>query len=242
LANIQTGSVVSELRGKVGDEVYSRNKSGSYVKGFAVPVQPDTASQLTARARMATAVTEWQALSDSQRMDWIVFANGLNSKNSLGTLFTSAGYNKFVSYKLNLLQTGLTKDPNPLPGIAPPTFEAFFAVLAEGDIKVTVNTPVRREDYVLQFYMSPPVSSAIMSPNSVRYDQIFFWIVESGTTPSVDGPYTIKFGSMVGTAGQKIFMKCRLVQIKSVDDADNTVPFTGRGYSSFFCDSGVIQP
>lgn len=74
MARIATGSIVADISGKVGDNIYSRNRQGPYVKQYVSPTQPDSASQLIARQALADAVTDWNALSDSDYIAWVAFS------------------------------------------------------------------------------------------------------------------------------------------------------------------------
>lgn len=78
MARIATGSIVADIAGKVGDNIYSRNGGGPYVKAYAAPVQPGTIYQIGAQSDFAAAVTSWEILSDADYNNWVGFTSNFN--------------------------------------------------------------------------------------------------------------------------------------------------------------------
>ncbi len=74
MARIATGSIVADISGKVGDNIYSRNRGGPYVKEYAAPVQPGTAKQTQAQLFFSLAVSLWNGLSDLEYREWVAFS------------------------------------------------------------------------------------------------------------------------------------------------------------------------
>jgi len=227
MAGITTGSIVSDIRGSVGDEIYSRNKYGAYVKAYAAPVQPDTSLQLARRAQMATAIAAWQALSDSERIAWNAFASGSLIENSVGKTVSRNGFGLFVSRKMVLLIKGLSDNPSPVSTDITRTWQLDFNALTDGLIQLTVNLSANADNTDLYIYMSPPVSSGIMSPNSVRFDFIRRINATSGLSSNMSSPYTSRFGSLAGLAGKKVFLKSKLVVVNQFEGSPTLNPFCG---------------
>ena len=96
MANIITGSIVSEIRGSVGTESYSRNAYGPYVKARVAPSNPNTVPQQQAKLRMSEAVAAWQSLTNSERDMYISAARDRRSKNRLGLDVRVTGYTLFL--------------------------------------------------------------------------------------------------------------------------------------------------
>lgn len=213
MASIKSGSIVSDIRGKVGTEIYSRNKFGSYVKSYAVPVQPGTAFQDTAQDRLATCIASWQSLSDADRLAWNDYAGSVSFSNGVGLPSKLSGYNLFVSRKMNLLVVDQTINPSLGPGNSPPNFNIFISTSTTVLLRVTVTSDSAPNNFRIVVMMSPPVSSGVMSPNSTRYDFIDYLTLTPGESGSLLSAYTARFGALTGLEGMKIFLKARLIRV-----------------------------
>ncbi len=85
MATIQTGSIVSDIRGSVGTETYSRNRSGLYVKARANPAQPASVHRDAAQAAFTTLTQAWSGtLTEAQRFTWRQYAKVWKAPNRLG--------------------------------------------------------------------------------------------------------------------------------------------------------------
>jgi hypothetical protein len=86
MARIVGGSMIGELSGKMGGLVFSRNKSGQYIRKYAIPVNPNTGAQLTARASFAGAVGSFHSLDPNEKTLWQNFAQtAFNPKGAINT-------------------------------------------------------------------------------------------------------------------------------------------------------------
>ncbi len=70
MAKIKFGAIVTDMRGKVGSQVFSRNKSGAYARSFKVNVLSATPAQITTRNRLAGFSAAWRSLTQEQRDSW----------------------------------------------------------------------------------------------------------------------------------------------------------------------------
>jgi len=127
MANIRTGSIVSDIRGKVGSEIYSRNRGGAYVKAYAAPIQPGTSAQMANESNFATAVSAWLSLTDEQRHSWNTFATEQKTKGVFTSNINLTGRSLFISRKMNRLSIGLTNDPDPHQSL--PRVKASYSVI-----------------------------------------------------------------------------------------------------------------
>jgi hypothetical protein len=93
-----------ELSGKLGGDVYARNKGGAYVRKYTIPINPRSLGQLAVRAAWASAVTSWHALSDEQKAKWnqFVVAYFKPKYPKIGVAYS--GFNTYVSLKNELNQ------------------------------------------------------------------------------------------------------------------------------------------
>lgn len=240
MANIKKGSIVSDIRGRVGSEIYSRNREGSYVKSYVVPVQPNTGPQLNSRNVLTQAVSAWQALSDSERLSWIELAGSTFAKTKLGDSIERVGYNTFIERKMNLLFVGSSSNPFPFNHSLTGLVSLSFVSATTSSISVNLDEFSMSSRVRLGVFMSPAVSSGIMSPNSTRFSQVVQLPSTSINAFNFKSSYESVFGSLSGHVGDKIFMKvkARLIDAKAVSPGPTY--FSGLGTPVYYQDSIVI--
>lgn len=227
MANIRTGSIVADIRGKVGDEIYSRNRGGAYVKAFTSPVQPETALQVTNETLTADAVAAWQALTDAERMKWGVLAEerdfGVFEKRK------RSGYNEFVSRYRLVKVAASSLNVQPINGkfkvydwsatfstTSPPfaQLQATWVIPEGSSFKMYVYT-----------YFSPPVSMGIMSPNSVPYSRLARQALNGSTPVDYTNVWQTQYGDLDLYSGMATWVKLQPV----IARWDNSEAFADRG-------------
>lgn len=103
-------SMAGEIRGSIGGATFSRNRSGSYMRRRAVPVNPNTPRQNDARGRMTNLAILWTTtLTQDQRDAWDEYAANVPSTNKLGEAINLTGINWYVSTNSLILQAGGTR-------------------------------------------------------------------------------------------------------------------------------------
>jgi hypothetical protein len=181
------------------------------VKAFAAPTNPATSFQTTNRNRLATAIAAWQALSDAERNQWCVFADGQKDDFSNLNNGRRSGFNLFVSRKKLLLSVNESSNPSPHVNRIAGRFDVSVVFLS------TSQLTIRRE--VLEgstlwrgiIEASPAVSSAKMSINSVPTYGITTTILGSSGNITLTSDWTNHFGALTGLSGSKIFFRLRPV-------------------------------
>ena len=206
MGKIKFGSFITDVRNKVGGQVYSKNRGGAYVKNKVSPSQPRTAAQTTARARLTTFAQGWRSLTATQAAAWNAAVGNYLKTDVFGDLKTPSGENLYCKLNINLAQAGIaaiTTPPLPIAVVGPVTMTpAFAAGAATGTITFTA-TPVPANTTWLVFGTAQ-LSPGRFSVNSAY--RLFTTIAAAGTSPAnIVAAYTAKFGTLV--AGQKIFIK-----------------------------------
>src|SRR5690625_5217983 len=106
---IKFGSIVVDGRGKLGGQVYSKNKSGNYVRNNAIPTNPRTTHQMASRALLSEVSRDWSALTEEQRNAWDSATEEFKRTNAFGDRTKLSGKNLYSSINKNLLQVGADK-------------------------------------------------------------------------------------------------------------------------------------
>lgn len=125
MARIVGGSPIGQLSGKMGGMVFAHNKSGPYVRRYAVPVNPNTGAQLSARASFAGAVGSFHSLTPAEKTQWQSFAQtAFNPKNAIN-IGQFSGINAYTALQQavingNKLLTSPTVGVNGTPLVTQP--------------------------------------------------------------------------------------------------------------------------
>lgn len=70
MAKIKFGMMMTDARGKLGGQVFSKNASGAYIRTKVTPTNPQTSYQASSRALFASISAGWSLLTADQRNAW----------------------------------------------------------------------------------------------------------------------------------------------------------------------------
>jgi len=97
MALIKLGGGITDIRGKMGGNVFRRNKGGNYMRANVKPCNPRSPLQNQRRAHMAYLTKAWSnILTAQERTDWIAYAAGTSWTNKLGETITINGLAAFL--------------------------------------------------------------------------------------------------------------------------------------------------
>jgi len=107
MASIKFGGGITDIRGKMGGNVYSKNRFGAYMRKNTVPVNPRTALQNAVRAAFSQLSVRWsQTLTALQRTGWNSYGANVAVKNRLGEDVFLTGVNHYQRSNVILAQIG----------------------------------------------------------------------------------------------------------------------------------------
>ena len=214
MAKITLGPIAGAISGSIGGSTYSRNRYGVYIRRRAVPVQPETPSQLAARQRMGYISSAWKSLTPSQRASWKTWAATNPIFDSLGQPQTLQGNSAYIMLNNRLLTAAqpLISDP---PVIPPPD------VLESLEINITPS-PLAVN---LVFTTSPLdansllwVRGTVTNTSTKVFVKNLLKIVKT-SDPSQASPLNIttELQSLFGTlcSGQKIHIRASILDNRS---------------------------
>lgn len=107
MAKVKFGMFMTDARGKVGGQVFSKNRSGSYVRTKVTPSNPRTARQSLVRQALGAISAAWSALTDADINGWNAAVNDWKTTNIFGDATAPSGKTLFVKLNLNLNNIGL---------------------------------------------------------------------------------------------------------------------------------------
>lgn len=142
MALIKFGGGITEMRGSMAGNVYSRNRYGAYIRARTKPTNPNTAAQQAVRQSLTTLTTRWaQTLTAAQRAAWNLYGATVAMQNRLGESTFLSGANHYLRSNSLLLRDGQT-----LVDAGPTTFE-----LPETDPALVVTASEATQQFSIAF-------------------------------------------------------------------------------------------
>ncbi len=186
MARIIGGSMIGELSGKLGGNVFARNRAGAYIRQYVVPVDPRTNAQVAARSNFGLASSTYHALSDSTKALWSNFASNIFNPKT-GEMGVASGFNAYVG--LNTVVNTIKSVPS----------------------TVTINsTPAPKTDILFQNASTPPefaleanfglTGGSIPAP-FILQSGAFGTVTRGLSTTTIPFTFTLKLNGGVGPSG-----------------------------------------
>lgn len=106
MALIKFGMMMTDARGKLGGQVFSKNRGGNYVRTNVVPNNPQTSLQGSIRSMFATISSRWSQLTEVQRAGWQAQVQKFERTNVFGDRKVLSGKALFQSLNTELRNAG----------------------------------------------------------------------------------------------------------------------------------------
>lgn len=163
MAKVQFGSGVAYISGRIAGTVHARNKGGSYIRRFSVPINPATGFQQGVRASLADASANWRQLTDPNRLAWVAWSSTHPVIDRLGAAILLTGQQAYVALRRNADSaadsTIVLDDPPVEPTFEFPLLAGFVIDADSSGPTLTLATDVQpAADTTLLIYASPAVS------------------------------------------------------------------------------------
>lgn len=170
MATIKFGGGITDARGSIAGNVFSRNRGGSYMRQRVTPTNPNTAKQAAVRASFGSLQSNWRNLTELQRESWRNNAVNFPGKNRLGEVITYAGNVLYQKCNMVLLSAGfplITTCPaspaqvtemTPQPAKEWITVEGSGKVSAGARIEFVLASDAVKAGDILNVYASAPSS------------------------------------------------------------------------------------
>ena len=108
MALIKFGGGITEMRGSIAGNTFSRNRFGAIVRARTTPINPRSARQMGVRTLMMMLAEQWREspMTDQIRGAWETYAASVNWLNKLGEVTKLTGFNHFIRSNIAILATG----------------------------------------------------------------------------------------------------------------------------------------
>lgn len=210
MAKIKFGMMMTDARGKLGGQVFSKNRSGAYIRTKVTPVNRRTESQQQNRNLLGTLSSAWGAITQASRDAWNSSVESWQKTNVFGDLQKPTGKNLFTSLNKIMLQNfpdrSVMLDPPAKKNLK--VFSITSGTISASTTAITLNLAGESlPNAFMQVRATPPVSPGTSYvKNLLRNISGAFTVSE--TSQIVTGSaYLEKFGAIV--VGQKIFVELR---------------------------------
>lgn len=193
--------------GSVAGVTSSRNRFGQYRRTRAVPVNPNTTAQQSARDRLSAFSAGWRALTDLQRAAWESYALEHPVTDSLGQVSTLSGSQVYVGVNAAMFAAGFAAGVvvPPVGALPDPPVISLDDVTAAAFDMTSVPSPLPALTRQV-FEFSPPLSAG----RSFNADfRIVLTVAPAGEPEVTSAGLAAKYGTLA--VGQKYFFRSRLV-------------------------------
>ena len=188
--------------GSIEGVTSSRNRYGQYKRTRAVPVNPNTSAQGTARARMAVAAAAWRTLTDAQRAGWRDLGLSMNKTDSLGQSYNLTGFQAYCCVNINNLNAGNASVADAPALITPDAVVTLVITLTAAAFSLAYTpTPLPAGERLFTF-ASPQRSAGRFFESDFRL--IAVSAAAAASPANILAAYTAKFG--VPIVGNRIFL------------------------------------
>jgi hypothetical protein len=209
MAKIKFGMMMTDARGKLGGQVFSKNRAGAYVRTKVTPANPQSVAQMNSRSILASLSIGWNALTESAIAAWNAAVNDWQKTDVFGDLKKPTGKNLYISLNKNLLQSGQASVGMPPAKVEVPQVAATAVVIDESDTSISfTGLTTVPSDVVLQVSATPVLQNG---QNYVKNKlRVITYIATGSVTPAnVWAAYAAKYGALA--AGDRVAFELKYI-------------------------------
>lgn len=223
MAKIKFGMMMTDASGKLGGQVFSKNRGGSYVRTKKTPSNPQTTAQMAIRGIFASISSGWSSLTEQVRNSYEGFVADYGRTDIFGDVRNPTGKNLYQRLNQNLAISG-----QPLLAVCPAPSEVPFANLVEVVGNVTeeilnVDTAGNTTGSKVVIWATPSLSQGTKFVKN-RLRQIYVANGAAALGTNVWEDYVAKFGAPV--AGANVYFAVRVINANGQASPLETVKAT----------------
>lgn len=193
MAKVKFGMFMTDARGKVGGQVFSKNRGGAYVRTKVTPSNGQTSRQTFIRQLLSSISIAWATLTAQARSGFNAAVNDWSTTDIFGDSRNPSGKTLFTKLNMNLansLQTQITSVPDK---VAVPALGNFSITADLSDLAIDVLAADVVLGSKILVNATAPLSNGIYFYKG-RFRQIA--VVDSGAILTTDlwAAYVAKFG------------------------------------------------
>jgi hypothetical protein len=188
--------------GSIGRQTYLMGRNGQVVRTRAVPSNPRSVQQVTARDNLKLASKMWDTITEVQRAAWRAAAALMQTKSRLGMSGAMTGNQLFVKVNAALAEISepLVVSPPSIPEDLASHVDALSITNTGGTIVIRFHTTDAPPDDTMIWAAAPQRPGVERTPQMVCLGTLGSPVA---TYCVITVPYTGRFG--VPAVGQKVF-------------------------------------
>lgn len=208
MAKIKFGMMMTDARGKLGGQVFSKNRSGAYIRTKVTPSNPQSARQSAIRSLFAAISAAWSILTAAQRAGWNGAVASWATTDVFGDLKNPSGKNLHQRLNQNLGNTEQTLIEDVPAKIDLPTDQITAVDIAVGAATLTLTGAYDTAGTAVQVFGTTQLSQGTSFVKD-KLRQIYTADAAAVTPADAYTAYVAKFGAPV--AGDNVFIAARYV-------------------------------
>lgn len=211
MAKCKFGMMMTDARGKLGGQVFTKNRSGAVIRTKVTPTNPKTDAQAAARSALGIASANWSNLTELQRSAWNSVASTTSKKNIFGDNYFPSGKNMFVGVNANLQSAELAGLDAPGTDLGPGGILSIKLQLNKtaGTFQVLPDLVIADPNAVLIFLATAPKSAGTYNFSGKYVQFALTPVSETLTNVQIYQFYIGRFG--VPPIGSKISFSLHLI-------------------------------
>lgn len=194
MAKIKFGAMMVDASGKLGGQVFSKNRGGAYIRTKATPLNPQTTSQMAIRGIFASVSSAWSGLSEAGRQSFNNLVSSYARTDIFGDLRNPSGKNLFQRLNQNLVISGQPQITTCVQPSEVPFANVTGVTIEAGATEMNLSFEGDTSDSKMVIWATPPVSAGTsFVKNKLR--QIAVLDGQAAATVNVVSHYIAKFGA-----------------------------------------------
>lgn len=208
MAKVKFGMFMTDARGKVGGQVFSKNRAGAYVRTKVTPSNPRTPSQMFGRSILGSLSGSWSGLTDTQRRAWNSAVEDWMKTDIFGDSRKPTGKNLFTGLNKEIEQSGGTRILLPPEKQIIPELGALDPNIDISTDMVNLGVGVIPTGFKLQVSATPAMSQGTSFVKDKL--RVIYYNASGALNPTgIFSAYEARFGTPA--LGQNIYFGVKLV-------------------------------
>lgn len=212
MAKIKFGMMMTDARGKLGGQVFSKNRSGAFVRTKVTPTNPRTLAQMLSRSILASVSSAWAELTIAQRASFNGAVEDWQKTDIFGDLKKPSGKNLHSGLSKNRLQIGQSALLTAPSKVEIPFLGITAVEVSLADVDVVIDGAVIPVGFVAQV-SSTGALSAGTSYTDGKYRVIGYQSAGAYDSAQIYADYLAKFGTPA--VGQNVYFQVKLIAVAS---------------------------
>lgn len=208
MAKIKFGMMMTDARGKLGGQVFSKNRGGSYIRTKVTPSNPRSSFQQAIRTLLSSFSQAWSALTDNQRSAWNGAVENWSKTDIFGDIKNPSGKNLFVRLNTKAVNAGYPSMANVPEKAELPVNDCTGILVDISATTVTLTGLTGSASARVVVYATPPLTAGTSNAKN-KFRKIYEAVSNAVVPADIFAAYETRFGALA--IGQNVQFQVELV-------------------------------